>query len=80
MVIALGRLGMREFDLGIGRRSQFRAARARDRREIRFWTRVAERMIDMITAYTGEGIMFAVDTRLRPNGREGHVGADGIGL
>jgi glutamate-ammonia-ligase adenylyltransferase len=40
-------------------------------REIRFWTRVAERMIDMITAYTGEGIMFAVDTRLRPNGREG---------
>ena len=25
----------------------------------------------MITAYTGEGIMFAVDTRLRPNGREG---------
>ena len=25
----------------------------------------------MITAYTGEGVMFAVDTRLRPNGREG---------
>ena len=37
----------------------------------RFWTRVAERMIDMITAYTGEGIMFAVDTRFDPNGREG---------
>ena len=36
-----------------------------------FWTRVAERMIDLITAYTGDGIVFAVDTRLRPNGGAG---------
>ena len=36
-----------------------------------FWTRVAERMIDIISAYTGDGVMFTVDTRLRPNGREG---------
>ena len=56
------------------------SCRRPNRREIRFWTRVAERMIDMITAYTGEGIMFAVDTRLRPNGREGPSGADRIGL
>jgi glutamate-ammonia-ligase adenylyltransferase len=28
-------------------------------------------MIDLLTSYTGEGVMFAVDTRLRPNGREG---------
>jgi glutamate-ammonia-ligase adenylyltransferase len=28
-------------------------------------------MMDTISAYTAEGIMFAVDTRLRPNGREG---------
>ena len=27
----------------------------------------------MITSYTGEGIMFTVDTRLRPNGREGNL-------
>jgi glutamate-ammonia-ligase adenylyltransferase len=27
--------------------------------------------VDIITAYTGEGVMFTVDTRLRPNGREG---------
>jgi [glutamine synthetase] adenylyltransferase / [glutamine synthetase]-adenylyl-L-tyrosine phosphorylase len=44
-----------------------------DTKEIRFWTRVAERMIDLIGAYTGEGVMFAVDTRLRPNGREGQL-------
>jgi glutamate-ammonia-ligase adenylyltransferase len=28
-------------------------------------------MINRITAYTGEGVIFVVDTRLRPNGREG---------
>jgi glutamate-ammonia-ligase adenylyltransferase len=72
MVIALGRLGMREFDLGSDADLNFVLPEA-DAREMRFWTRVAERMIDMITAYTGEGIMFAVDTRLRPNGREGNL-------
>ncbi|HYP05611.1 MAG TPA: glutamine-synthetase adenylyltransferase [Bryobacteraceae bacterium] len=70
MVIALGRLGMREFDLGSDADLNF-VIPDTDVRELRFWTRVAERMIDMITAYTAEGIMFAVDTRLRPNGREG---------
>ena len=70
MVIALGRLGMREFDLGSDADLNFVLPDG-ESRELRFWTRVAERMIDMITAYTAEGIMFAVDTRLRPNGREG---------
>jgi glutamate-ammonia-ligase adenylyltransferase len=35
------------------------------------WTRVAERIIDLLTAYTGDGMLFAVDTRLRPNGGSG---------
>jgi glutamate-ammonia-ligase adenylyltransferase len=70
MVIALGRLGMREFDLGSDADLNFVLPDS-DSGEMRFWTRVAERMIDIITAYTGEGVMFAVDTRLRPNGREG---------
>ena len=39
---------------------------------------MAERMIDMISAYTAEGIMFAVDTRLRPNGREGQLVQTGV--
>ena len=38
-----------------------------------FWTGVAERMIQTLSAYTGEGVMFTVDTRLRPNGREGDL-------
>lgn len=70
MVIALGRLGMREFDLASDADLVFVIPDA-DSSEQLFWTRVAERTIDILTAYTGEGIMFAVDTRLRPNGREG---------
>jgi glutamate-ammonia-ligase adenylyltransferase len=42
-----------------------------DAGEQMFWTRVAGHLIDLITAYTGSGVMFAVDTRLRPNGSAG---------
>ena len=38
-----------------------------------YWTGVAERMIHTISSYTGEGVMFTVDTRLRPSGREGDL-------
>ncbi len=70
MVIALGRLGMREFDLASDADLVFVLPDA-DHDELLFWTRVAERSIELLTAYTGEGVVFAVDTRLRPNGREG---------
>jgi glutamate-ammonia-ligase adenylyltransferase len=70
VVIALGRLGMIEFDLASDADLVFVLPDS-DSPEIPFWTRVAERMIQQITAYTGEGVLFAVDTRLRPNGREG---------
>ena len=48
----------------------------RDAAEMRFWTRVAERFIDLITAYTGEGILFAVDTRLAAQRQRRSAGAD----
>jgi glutamate-ammonia-ligase adenylyltransferase len=70
MVVALGRLGMREFDLASDADLVFILPDA-DHVETVFWTHVAERTIDLLTAYTGEGVMFAVDTRLRPNGRAG---------
>ena len=70
MAIALGRLGMREFDLASDADLVF-VLPERDIPEQQFWTRVAERMIALASAYTGDGMMFAVDTRLRPNGREG---------
>jgi len=70
MVIALGRLGMREFDLASDADLVF-AIPDQDHEEQLFWTRVAERIMDLLTAYTGTGLMFTVDTRLRPNGSAG---------
>jgi len=72
MVIALGRLGMREFDLGSDADLVF-VIPDDDAAEQPFWTGVAERIVQTLSAYTGEGVMFAVDTRLRPNGREGDL-------
>jgi glutamate-ammonia-ligase adenylyltransferase len=72
MVIALGRLGMREFDLASDADLVF-VLPDKDAGEHQFWTRVAARIIDRLTAYMGEGVLFAVDTRLRPNGREGEL-------
>ena len=69
-VVALGRLGMREFDLASDADLVFVLADS-DAQELEFWTRVAERLVDLITAYTGGGVLFAVDTRLRPNGASG---------
>lgn len=70
MVIALGRLGLREFDLASDADLVFVIPDA-DAAEQLFWTRVAERIVSILTVYTGEGMMFAVDTRLRPNGGAG---------
>jgi [glutamine synthetase] adenylyltransferase / [glutamine synthetase]-adenylyl-L-tyrosine phosphorylase len=70
MVMALGRLGMMEFDLASDADLVF-VLPDKDAHEILFWTGVAERMISVISAYTGDGVVFTIDTRLRPNGREG---------
>jgi glutamate-ammonia-ligase adenylyltransferase len=72
MVIALGRLGMGEFDLGSDADLVFVIPDA-DAAEHTFWTGVAERLIQTMSSYTGEGVMFTVDTRLRPNGGEGDL-------
>jgi len=72
MVISLGRLGMGEFDLGSDADLVFVIPDA-DAAEHTFWTGVAERLIQTMSSYTGEGVMFTVDTRLRPNGGEGDL-------
>jgi len=72
IVMALGRLGIREFDIASDADLGF-LYRGGDPEAKLFWTRVAERMIEIVSAYTGEGTIFAVDTRLRPRGREGEL-------
>jgi glutamate-ammonia-ligase adenylyltransferase len=69
-VVALGRLGMLEFDLASDADLVF-IIPDEDSSEVLFWTAVAERMINVISAYTGDGVVFTIDTRLRPNGRAG---------
>lgn len=70
MVIALGRLGMLEFDLGSDADLLFVLPDA-DLPKLHFWTRVAEKVVSTLASYTGDGTMFAVDTRLCPNGKGG---------
>src|SRR5205085_7080416 len=70
MVVALGRLGMREFDLASDADLIFILPDDHQSEHV-FWTRVANRLIDILTAYTSAGLMFTVDTRLRPNGSAG---------
>ncbi len=70
VVIALGRLGVKEFDLGSDADLVFVLPDA-DSGERVFWTRVAERMIELLASYTGGGKVLSVDTRLRPNGEGG---------
>ena len=73
MVIALGRLGMREFDLGSDADLIFVIP---GRRRPPLLDRRRRAHHPHVSSYTGEGVMFAIDTRLRPNGARGRPGAD----
>ncbi len=70
MVVALGRLGMREFDIGSDADLLFIIPDGEASRQ-RFWTRVVERLLDILSGYAEGGPILSLDTRLRPNGREG---------
>jgi len=72
-VIGLGRLGLREFDLGSDADLVFVAPSGASREQIAGWTHLAERTIDVLSSYTSDGTIFAVDTRLRPRGQEGEL-------
>ncbi len=72
MVVSLGRLGSREFDVASDADLLF-ILPDEDAGQLEFWRRVAERLIEMLSAATGDGTLFRVDTRLRPFGREGEL-------
>ena len=78
VVMALGRLGAGEVDIGSDADVAFFAATA-SRSEMQEWRRpaaagkLAERFIRAAGSYTSEGLLLPVDTRLRPRGGEGEI-------
>jgi glutamate-ammonia-ligase adenylyltransferase len=68
-VLGLGRLGLGELDLLSDVDLVF-VAGEEDREDA---ARLAARWIQVLTAYTQTGTLYAVDTRLRPGGREGEL-------
>ncbi len=72
LVIALGRLGMREFDLGSDADLIF--VQPDEAEPDRAWhVQFVERFIEVISSYTNQGMIFSVDARLRPRGRDGDL-------
>ena len=69
-VMALGRLGTVEFDVFSDADLLFAYEEGRDAVVL---TRSAEKLMQVLSAYTREGIVFSVDTRLRPRGHEGDL-------
>ena len=69
-VMGLGRLGAREFDLLSDADVLFVCDEGCAQEEMH---RVAAHMMDALTSYTQDGIVFPVDARLRPHGREGEL-------
>jgi len=72
-VLGLGRLGLSEFDLASDADLIFVAAAGTGREEIARWMHFAEKIIEVLSSYTRDGTLFAVDTRLRPRGQEGEL-------
>ena len=69
-VMALGRLGSREFDLLSDADVLFIADESANQEECR---RAAERVMALLMAYTRDGTAFPIDTRLRPQGTQGEL-------
>jgi [glutamine synthetase] adenylyltransferase / [glutamine synthetase]-adenylyl-L-tyrosine phosphorylase len=73
VVLGLGRLGLNEFDLASDADLVFVVASETPQDDIVFWTHLAEKTIEVLSSYTSDGTLFAVDTRLRPGGHEGEL-------
>jgi len=78
-VVALGRLGVREFDLASDADLAFfyspvgGRANEPDPEAGVYWMRATTSLIEILSSHTSEGLLFTVDTRLRPRGREGEL-------
>ena len=69
-IIALGRLGMRELDLGSDADLVF-VLPDEGALHLKWWRRAVETLVDIMSSYTRDGALFTIDSRLRPMGRDG---------
>jgi glutamate-ammonia-ligase adenylyltransferase len=84
-IMVLGRLGSCEFDLlsdadvifvckeSEDEKSPGEEGQGQQRHDREALTRAASRVVQVLSAYTQEGMVFSTDTRLRPRGREGEL-------
>ncbi len=72
-VLALGRLGTSEMDIGSDADLIFVVDEKLSAEEREPWRRLAERFVQLVSSHTREGLLFPVDTRLRPRGGEGEM-------
>ena len=73
VILAMGRLGLSEFDLASDADLIFVAGSEAKREDLEYWTHLAEKTIEVLSSYTRDGTIFPVDTRLRPRGQEGEL-------
>jgi glutamate-ammonia-ligase adenylyltransferase len=69
-ILAVGRLGSRELDVHSDADLLFVGEREKDRAAL---TKSAEQVIQALSAYTRDGMVFPIDTRLRPRGGAGEL-------
>jgi glutamate-ammonia-ligase adenylyltransferase len=72
-VLALGRLGSGEMDVGSDADLVFVADETLPAESREPWRHLAERFVHVAGSHTREGLLFPVDTRLRPRGGEGEI-------
>jgi glutamate-ammonia-ligase adenylyltransferase len=69
-IMAVGRLGSRELDVHSDADLLFVGEREKDRGVL---TKSAEQVMQALSAYTRDGMVFPIDTRLRPRGGAGEL-------
>jgi glutamate-ammonia-ligase adenylyltransferase len=72
-VLALGRMGSQEMSVGSDADLLFLMDRTLPASERQTWRGITERLMQIVSSHTREGVIFAVDTRLRPRGTEGEL-------
>jgi glutamate-ammonia-ligase adenylyltransferase len=72
-VVALGRLGSSEMDVGSDADLVFVAHPRLSSEEREPWRHLAERFVNIASSHTREGLLLPIDARLRPRGTEGEI-------